>query len=110
METVEEFKSRMAILRSTDVEELRSFALDFLGTCRIITHAPHGNDTYSACMFGDDNKWHKGESGTKDFCVGFATGKMDFSDPPCKWIVTCGVMIVWPEEMFGEIIQQKGWM
>lgn len=97
-------KYQMAIQRQTDIEILRRMTLELCGVLYVITRQRVLDNYRAMCKRKADTYWEY-DRGSLEFCKGFLEGRGP--EGGATQFVACGSMIVWPEEMFGEMIDES---
>lgn len=97
----EQAKIRMAIEareRDGDVAALAKLARHLLSIVSAIDNSNQSPDNYVAEIKQRDGTFFEFAHGTRDYCIGMADGKNDDT----RVVVRGGLIVVWPEEQWGE--------
>lgn len=91
--TPELARALLAIERETDVSRLRDRARDLLKTVALMSRREGGN----YAIVGRDNGRFEIGTGSKEFCIGFATARNEYTRDGADTAVMCGDFEVWPD-------------
>ena len=109
MMSVERMKLRIATERlraAGDADALArqaTWLLDTLDTLHARGGA-RGPTNYAVMIPGEHHRWWESETGSKDYCVGYATAYVEGDDSrgALHALVVCGTFVLWPEARYGE--------
>lgn len=102
MDAIAKWRSRLK--NNNSLEDVRRVALHILDRFNELAQAQRNPlSGYDVFVPGYDGKWLSIAEGSKDYCVGYvdAVGCRYGS----KIFVVAGTMIVWPEDRWGDVLE-----